>query len=230
MRSQARGTARRARAAVGRWRRTRWFGPTLSIVVPVYNVEQYLDQCLWSLRRQYHHRVQIVVVDDGSPDGSLAIAQEHARHDRRVTVVRRENGGLSAARNTGIEHATGDFVTFVDSDDLVHPGGYQAAIRSLQRSGSDFAILPYERLRGRERQTPRWIGDLYARPRRGVTIATDPDLLVHATAWSKVYRRSFWDGAGLSFTEGMLYEDQDVTASAHVAARGVDVVPEPTYV
>lgn len=235
MRSKARGAVRRARAVADRWRRTRWTGPILSIVVPVYNVEQYLDECLWSLRRQYHRRVQIVIVDDGSPDGSLAIAQRHANNDRRIVVVQRENGGLSAARNTGIEHATGRFLTFVDSDDAVHPGGYKAAIRSLRQSGSDFAICPYERLRGRTRQTPLWIGDLYARPRRGVTIATDPDLLVHATAWSKVYRRSFWDGAGprgaaLRFTEGVLYEDQDVTASAHVAAKAVDVVTEPTYV
>jgi len=220
----------RLRGEVGRHRRTRRRGPLLSIVVPVYQVEEYLDACLTSLRRQYYRSVEIVVVDDGSTDGSRAIAERHAAQDRRVRVVVRENGGLSAARNTGVEAAMGELLTFVDSDDLVHPGGYRAAVESLEASGSDFAILPYERLRGRSRETPRWIADLYAAPRRGVTIATDPDLLVHATAWSKVYRREFWDRAALRFTENVVYEDQDVTASAHVAARAVDVVTEKNYV
>ena len=93
----------------------------LSIVVPCYQVEDFLDECLVSLRFQHYREVEIIVVDDGSPDRSGEIARRHARRDLRVRVVTRENGGLSAARNTGIEHARGEFLTFVDSDDVVTP-------------------------------------------------------------------------------------------------------------
>ena len=93
----------------------------LSIVVPCYQVEDFLDDCLISLRFQHYRELEIIVVDDGSPDRSGEIARRHARRDLRVRVVTRENGGLSAARNTGIEHARGEFLTFVDSDDMVSP-------------------------------------------------------------------------------------------------------------
>ena len=110
------GARIRARRAVHR----RGYVPgLLSIVVPCYRVEDFLDECLVSLRFQHYREVEIIVVDDGSPDRSGEIARRHARRDLRVRVVTRENGGLSAARNTGIEHARGEFLTFVDSDDVV---------------------------------------------------------------------------------------------------------------
>lgn len=207
--------------------------PALSIVVPVYAVEDYLERCLLSLRRQGLEDVEIVVVDDGSPDGSLRIAQRHAKQDPRVVIVQQENAGLGAARNAGVAAATGEFLTFVDSDDEVRGPGYALAVTSLRTSGAAFAVLPYTRLHasGRTAQ-PAWIADLYATPRVAVDITTYPQLLVHATAWSKVYRRSFWDEGGFSFPVGVLYEDQEVTTQTHAAAieaGGVDVVPVLTY-
>jgi cellulose synthase/poly-beta-1,6-N-acetylglucosamine synthase-like glycosyltransferase len=112
------GVRIRARRAVRRGGRVPGL---LSIVVPCYQVEDFLDECLVSLRFQHYREVEIIVVDDGSPDRSGEIARRHARRDLRVRVVTRENGGLSAARNTGIEHARGEFLTFVDSDDVVTP-------------------------------------------------------------------------------------------------------------
>ena len=135
---------------------TRWFRSRatksappadLSIIVPVYNVEDYLDECLTSLTAQDVAAVEIVVVDDGSTDASAKIAARHARRDRRIRVISRANGGLSAARNTGIAAASAPFLTFVDSDDLVQPAGFAAALASLEASGSDFALLPYRRFR-----------------------------------------------------------------------------------
>lgn len=207
--------------------------PALSIVVPVYAVEDYLERCLVSLRRQGLDDVEIVVVDDGSPDGSLRIAQRHAKKDPRIVIVQQENAGLGAARNAGVAAATGEFLTFVDSDDEVRGPGYALAVTSLRTSGAAFAVLPYTRLHasGRTAQ-PAWIADLYATPRVAVDITTYPQLLVHATAWSKVYRRSFWDEGGFSFPVGVLYEDQEVTTQTHAAAieaGGVDVVPVLTY-
>jgi CDP-glycerol glycerophosphotransferase len=199
----------------------------LSIVVPCYQVEDFLDECLISLRFQHYREVEIIVVDDGSPDRSGEIARRHSRRDLRVRVVTRENGGLSAARNTGIQHARGEFLTFVDSDDVVTPEAYSTAIDALHESGSDFVLSCYDRLEGKKRVPAGiWIRAAHARKRLGVDLDTFPDAMVNAVAWSKTYRRSFWDRAGLRFPEGKIYEDQPVSAAAFAQARAFDVVPD----
>ncbi|MGA8248429.1 MAG: CDP-glycerol glycerophosphotransferase family protein, partial [Nocardioides sp.] len=199
----------------------------LSVVVPCYQVEDFLDECLVSLRFQLYREVEIIVVDDGSPDRSGEIARRHARRDLRVRVVTRENGGLSAARNTGIEHARGEFLTFVDSDDVVTADAYTSAIGALRESGSDFALSCYDRLENKKRvPAGSWIRSTHAVRRLGVDLDTFPEAMVNAVAWSKTYRRSFWDRAGLRFPEGRIYEDQPVSAAAFAQATAFDVVPE----
>ncbi len=205
--------------------------PLLSVVVPVFNVQQYVAECLESLLADADLALQVVVVDDGSPDGSAAVARKFARRDRRVAVVVRENGGLSAARNTGVEHATAPYLTFVDSDDRVNAGGLRSAVESLERSDADYALLPYQQFRaqGDVDDVPPWVARIYPSEITTVTAHEHPELLAQATAWSKVYRRSFWDDARLTFREGVLYEDQEVTARAFAAAGRVDLVPVHTY-
>ena len=199
----------------------------LSVVVPCYLVEDFLDECLVSLRFQLYREIEIIVVDDGSPDRSGEIARRHARRDLRVRVVTRENGGLSAARNTGIEHARGEYLTFVDSDDVVTPEAYSSAIDALTESGSDFVVSCYDRLENKKRiPAGSWIRSAHARRRLGVDLDSFPEAMVNAVAWSKTYRREFWDRAGLRFPEGKIYEDQPVSAAAFAQAKAFDVVPD----
>ena len=214
----------RARRAVHR----RGYVPgLLSIVVPCYQVEDFLDECLISLRFQLYREIEIIVVDDGSPDRSGEIARRHARRDLRVRVVTRENGGLSAARNTGVEHARGEFLTFVDSDDVVSLEAYSTAIDALRESGSDFVVSCYDRLENKKHvPAGTWIRAAHARKRLGVDLDSFPEAMVNAVAWSKTYRREFWDRAGLRFPEGRIYEDQPVSAAAFAQARAFDVVPD----
>lgn len=202
----------------------------LSVIVPVYNVEQYIEECLLSLRFQLLHNVEIVVVDDGTPDDSISIVRRHQRRDPRIRVVRRPNGGLSAARNTGVAAARGEFIAFADSDDTVPPHGYLAAVESLLESGSDFAVLPYQRLKG-GLVTPGapWIREAHAEERIGVTVEEFPGIQVNAIMCSKVFRRDFWTGIGLTFVEGIIYEDQQVSAEAYTRARAFDVLTTPVY-
>lgn len=210
--------------------RRRSSGPLLSVIVPIYNVEDYLDDCLDSILGQDHRNLEVIVVDDGSPDGSLAIAQRHAATDDRVRIVRRPNGGLSAARNTGVEQATGSYLTFVDSDDLVPAGAFRAAIESLETSHSDLAVLRYGRLReGKARNAAAWIRSLHATDRIGVTLAEVPEVMVNATAWSKVIRRDFYLAQGLRFVEGVIYEDQAFTAGMYAAAKAIDILTTTGY-
>lgn len=227
-REAARTASRRVRGGVmrGRMAVTRGSVPgLLSIVVPMYNVERYIGECLESLMRQNYARVQIIVVDDGSPDRSYEVARRYARRDPRIEIVRRENGGLSAARNTGMQHARGEFLAFLDSDDFVDRHAYSDAIDMLRRSGSDFAVMPYRReLGGEFPPAGAWIGAAHEVDRVATTLSEFPDIMVNAVAWSKVYRREFWERHGFQFPVGLLYEDQAVSMAAYAAADAFDVL------
>lgn len=222
-----RAEASAARRAARRWRAQR-SGDTvpglLSIVVPVYNVEDYLDECLTSLRGQTWTDVEIIVVDDGSPDGSLEIARRHRAEDGRVRIVRRPNGGLSAARNTGVEAAAGEFLAFVDSDDTVTRDGYAQAITTLRTTGSDFAVMAYQRIkRARIARAAPWIRAAHRTDRFGVRLEDAVDVLCNSMVCSKVFRTAFWHDKGLRFVEGITYEDQQLTAEAYARAASFDV-------
>ena len=111
--------------------------PLISVVVPVYNVADYVATTLDSLLGQTHQNLKIVVVDDGSTDASGAIADEYAAREPRIRVVHTANHGLGAARNEGLRHTTGDVLAFADSDDVVPPEAYAVLLKQLRRTGAD---------------------------------------------------------------------------------------------
>lgn len=205
--------------------------PLVSVVVPAYAVEDYLAECLDSLLAQTWRAWEAIVVDDGSPDTSGEIAEAYAARDPRIRVVHVANGGLGSARNVGVAHAGGDFLTFLDSDDVLPAGALSVLTGSLLASGSDFAtgsIVRWEApFDGASLHEPPWMHRLHVRG-RALRIAERPEILGDVFAWNKVFRRSFYDGAGLSWPEGVRYEDQPTTTGAYV--RGTfDVVPEIVY-
>ncbi|NYD66668.1 glycosyltransferase family 2 protein [Agromyces atrinae] len=225
----------RARALRGRLRARRGnIGGegVVSVVIPVHNVAPYLDACLRSVLGQDHDRLDVIVIDDASTDATPAILERWHRRDPRVRVITRtESRGPNAARNLALAEARGEFVTFLDGDDVLLAGAYRDALASLRASGSDFAVASYERLEGAKRTTPAfWVLDAHAADRRGVTLAEWPEAMVNAVQWSKVYRRAFWEGAGLSFPEAGHYQDQIVTAHAFARAATFDVLHRPTVV
>lgn len=197
-------------------------------MVPVYDVAAYLPACLDSLLAQRHRALEVVVVDDGSPDESGAIADGYAERDPRVRVVHTGNRGLGAARNEGLRHVTGEYVGFADSDDVVPPTAYDVLVRSLERSGSDFvtgSIVWWERGGLRE---PPWMRRLHSPPRYGIGAADHPEVLGDVFAWNKLFRRSWWERQRLAWPEGVRYEDQPTTTRAYLAGR-FDVLPDVVY-
>lgn len=118
--------------------------PKVSIIVPMYNVEAYLGDCLDSLLSQSLRDIEIVAVDDGSPDSSRSIAEAYAKRDSRVKVVHRENGGLGPARNTGIEYATGEYIGFVDSDDWADRDMFLSLYKAAVEEQADIVVGGYE--------------------------------------------------------------------------------------
>ena len=112
----------------------------VSIVVPVYNVDRYLPECIDSILSQVYPTLEIILVDDGSTDGCASICDAYAKQDSRIQVIHQSNGGLSNARNTGIAHCSGDYLLFVDSDDLISPYLVERLICVLESTGADLAI------------------------------------------------------------------------------------------
>ncbi|MGK5550551.1 CDP-glycerol glycerophosphotransferase family protein [Actinomadura kijaniata] len=200
----------------------------LSVVVPFYNVEDYLGECLESLANQTLRDIEVVMVDDGSPDGSAVIAKSYADRDPRFRLVQQDNRGLGPARNTGARHATGRYLAFVDSDDVVARGAFALMTGTLERTGSDFACGNVHRFdAGRVWQS--WAHrEPFGRRALRTHVTRRTNLMQDRMVWNKVFRRDFWDRHGLAFP-GMLYEDSPVMVRAHVLADSVDVLPEHVY-
>ena len=113
--------------------------PAISVIIPVFNTEPFLANCLASIYGQTFRNFEAIVVDDGSTDGSASIAKAIAEKDLRFRIVTQENKGLSEARNAGIEAAQGDWITFVDSDDMLAPNFLQALFDAIMQTGADIA-------------------------------------------------------------------------------------------
>ena len=204
--------------------------PRLSVVVPIYNVRLYLDECLGSIAAQTLTDLEVVMVDDGSTDDSAAIAERFAAKDERFRLVRQQNQGLGPARNTGIRnvHPDAEYLAFVDSDDTMPPTAYQLMVETLDATGSDFVSGNVLRFRSVGYvQSP-----VHRRPFAETVLRTHiterPNLVTDRTAWNKVYRRSFWDAQGLEYP-GILYEDAPVSVPLHFLAKKVDILSEPIY-
>ncbi|HET7736631.1 MAG TPA: CDP-glycerol glycerophosphotransferase family protein [Nocardioidaceae bacterium] len=203
--------------------------PTVSVIVPVYNVEKYLAECLDSIAAQSFDDYEVVVVDDGSPDGSRAIAERYAAADSRVRVVRRENGGLGAARNTGIRHARGEFLTFLDSDDVLPPHALRALVTSARETGSDVVVGSLRRFDAHGAWAPQWVPDVHVMPRHRIRLQDFLPLIRNLYTVDKLYRRRYWMDQGLWFREGVAYEDQPLVTQLLAGAESIDVIPDDVY-
>lgn len=205
--------------------------PSVAIIVPVYDVEKYLPECLDSIRAQDYAGWRATVVIDGSPDGSEAIARRYAEEDDRFDVVSVPNGGLGSARNVGLSHSVGDYVFFVDSDDTVPPGTISALVDAAERTGSDI-VAGYAEDFGES-----WIPSRYWTQRgalfRGdeitTTVAQTPEVLDDHVVWNKLYRRGHLERNGLGFPPRVHCEDMVFSARGALTASSVTILPRLVY-
>lgn len=179
-------------------------GPLVSVIVPVYNVERYLDCCLGSIRSQTYEKLEIIVVEDCSTDTSLAQLQPHLA-DPRLRLIRHEhNAGLSAARNTGIDAATGDYVMFVDSDDCIAQTLVQACVTHVAETGADLVAFDFVTFDDGE-ALPE-IDKSMKGSKVGRLNEAEYFILPHF-AWLKFIRADLFHVSGLRFPIGLFYED-----------------------
>ena len=120
--------------------------PLISVIVPVYKVEKYLDRCINSIVNQTYRNLEIILVDDGSPDNCPAMCDEWAQKDPRIRVIHNPHKGLGSARNTGIDAARGSLIGFVDSDDYVYPNMYQRLYELMTENDADLSVCEYTRV------------------------------------------------------------------------------------
>ena len=205
-------------------------GPTqLSVVMPARNAAPWIGEALESVLRQGVVGMEVLVLDNGSTDGTGTIVDGVARRDGRVRLV--DSGATSAAdaRNEGVDLAVGEYLVFADSDDLVPDGAYRALLAALDQSGSDLAIGDHLKFSATATWSPtvRWYP--FDRRHTGARPAEHTGLLASRACWNRVFRRSFWDRAGLRFPSVDSLEDMLPMTSALVEADTIDVVPQCVY-
>jgi CDP-glycerol glycerophosphotransferase (TagB/SpsB family) len=203
--------------------------PTLSVIVPVYNVASYLPECLDSLLGQSLADLEVIAVDDGSTDGCLEILRRYAAADPRLRVLTQENSGQGAARNLGVAEARGRFLTFCDSDDTVPRRAFAAMVRTLRRTGSDFAVGAAIRVKHDRARQVAWGRTVHEFDRIATTIDEFPVALQDIVACNRMFRTDFWRARIGVFEEGIAYEDHVPMLAAYVRADRFDVLSRVTY-
>ncbi|WBB46904.1 glycosyltransferase family 2 protein [Verrucosispora sp. WMMA2044] len=212
---------------VGRLRKGYDLMPLLSIVLPVYRVQAYLRECLDSILQQSFGDVEIIAVDDCSPDHCGAILDEYAARDPRVRVVHlSENVGLGQARNVGMRHVTGEYVWFVDSDDWIAPGALAAVADQLRSADPDVLVVDYAKVWWNNQSRRSKLSQLVRAEKlpKVFTLAEHPSMIkLFHVAWNKIFRRDFLEQNEITFPTG-LYEDVPVGYSVLILADRITVL------
>ena len=206
--------------------------PLVTVIVPVYNVERWLEQCLESVASQTYTHLEIIVVDDGSTDGSATLCDQWAERDSRIKVIHKPNGGLSDARNAALDVAQGEFITFVDSDDFVDVRCVELLLNALNDNPNcDIAVGHWQEFDDGTEPTPKQT-DAKTRvftPQEAALDIFYQKSLTHS-AWGRMFRRHFFDGEhAVRFPVGMLYEDLAVIMPLLDQASGVVFIPDVIY-
>lgn len=180
----------------------------ISVIIPVYNVESYLPECIDSILTQEYSDLEVILIDDGSTDESGKICDEYAKRDCRIKVIHQSNGGAAAAKNAGLRVATGEYLSFVDSDDFLEPGAYSHMIRLLQDQKADVVQCSYRDI-FRDHTTARLLHSHKAAMDAADFLTLFTEDWTCALLWDKLYKRSLFDG--ILFETGHKIDDEYFT-------------------
>ena len=198
----------------------------ISVIVPVYNVERYLKKCLDSIINQTYKDIEIILIDDGSTDKSGNICDLYALKDNRIKVIHKVNGGLSSARNTGLEVATGKLIGFVDSDDYIKAEMYEKLKENMDTYKSDIAFCTfYKKNRYNSKinnNIPKYKEGLYKDKDKFINLKN-----ISSVTWNKLYKKEIFKD--IRYPEGKIFEDIAVICDIADKAKKISYTNEPLY-
>lgn len=176
--------------------------PLVSVIVPVFNAESFVEECVASILTQTYSNLEVLLIDDGSSDRSLTLLKGIAEHDNRIIVITKNNGGVSSARNVGLDSASGDYIGFVDADDIIEPNMIEVLVSACLNSGSDVACCSFRRqARGSGLNPVQSTGTSFVINREefllGVITGAKGDCLIGGYLWNKLFSRRLFHGLRL---------------------------------
>lgn len=198
----------------------------ISVIVPVYNVEAYLPKCLDSICAQTYRALEIILVDDGSPDASGKICDEYAQRDPRIRVIHQENGGVSSARNAGLAAATGEWLGWVDSDDWIEPDMFGCMLRKAIENRADIVVCSRTEVHPDQSVIRSWEKEQILAREEALELLLQNDMMQNYL-WDKLWNRRLF--AGIEFPLGRTYEDIAVMHRLFTRAERVMVLPDAMY-
>ena len=200
----------------------------ISVIVPVYNVEQYLKECIHSILKQTYQNFEMILVDDGSTDRSGEICDEYSLKDERIKVIQKVNGGLSSARNTGIEEAKGSFFAFIDSDDYIDKVFLEALYHQLMEKDADICECSFFRLKHNKLIPERLFHSETLDNETAVRRLFASPYESFVVTWNKLYKKSLFEK--IRFPEGKLQEDEFTTYKLLYQSRKIAYVNQNLYI
>lgn len=201
----------------------------VSVIIPVYNVEKYLEECLESVVNQTLKDIEIIIVNDGSTDLSGHIIRRYEERHSHIKVITKKNAGLGAARNTGYKYATGEYIAFLDSDDYVDLNMYNLMYKKAKENDSDVVICGIE-----------WVFD-NKKKKNNVTIYEEKKISsyegikafynykIQGFAWNKLYKKCIFDKYNIMYPEGVYYEDMFVSLQSIISSKTIYILENALY-
>ena len=199
----------------------------ISIIIPVYKVEKYLEKCIQSLINQTYENLQIILVDDGSPDNCGKICDEYAKKDHRIEVIHKSNGGLSDARNKGLEIAKGEYIGFIDSDDYIESDMYEVLYNLLKQYNADVSICNFYTVSQGKIAIKNAENGIKEYNRIEILKEVLLDNNIQSYAWNKLYKKELFDE--IKYPVGKKYEDIGTTFYLLEKCNKVVVTGKPEY-
>lgn len=202
----------------------------ISVIIPIYNVEKYLNECIESVVNQTYRNLEIILVDDGSPDKSDSICEKYKSQDSRIKVLHKQNGGLSDARNHGMNIASGKFITFIDSDDFVDEQYIEELYIALKNENADMSICNYIRFSTKEeiiKNVNNSVLNVFDSRECFLKYFDKNYQSSIVVAWGKLYKKEYWND--IKFPVGKLHEDEFTTYKLIYKSKKIVYINKKLY-
>ena len=199
----------------------------ISVIVPIYNVEKYLKRCIDSIINQTYKNLEIILVDDGSLDNCSKICDEYSKKDKRIRVIHKANGGLSDARNTGLDQAKGKYICFIDSDDYIDINMIKELYTNLVKTKSDISICDFVSFDEKTEKYNSYSNSIFIVKDSKYDLMFNEYRLVTTVQWNKLFKREIFDN--LRFKYGKIHEDEFIICYELEKANKISFLLKPYY-